>query len=80
MCPKYLIFCVLESRLYHSFFTNNAFIYSTGLRSWLKSATGGKTSVPQIFFNKRYVGGNHELQQVMSAKDKQEWNVLLQEV
>ena len=55
-------------------------LYSTGLRSWLKLATGGKTSVPQIFFNKRYVGGNHELQQIMAAEDKQEWKLLLDEV
>ena len=55
-------------------------LYSTGLRSWLKFATGGKTSVPQIFFNKRYVGGNHELQQIMAAEGKQEWKLLLDEV
>ena len=54
--------------------------YSTGLRRWLKSATGGKTSVPQIFFNKRYVGGNHELQEIISSPDQHEWNALLQEV
>ena len=54
--------------------------YSIGLRGWLKSATGGKTSVHQIFFNKRYVGGNRELQEIISATDKHEWNVLLQEV
>ena len=46
------------------------FIYSTGLRSWLKTATGGKTSVPQIFFNKEYVGGNRELQDIISAADQ----------
>ena len=54
--------------------------YSTGLRKWLKYATGGKTSVPQIFFNKRYVGGNHELQTIISAADKKEWQDLLKEV
>ena len=55
-------------------------LYSIGLRGWLKSATGGKTSVPQIFFNKRYVGGNRELQDIIAASDKQDWNALLREV
>ena len=55
-------------------------VYSTGLRSWLKTATGGKTSVPQIFFNKQYVGGNRELQDTISAADQEKWNSLLQEV
>ena len=55
-------------------------VYSTGLRSWLKTATGGKTSVPQIFFNKQYVGGNRELQDIISAADQEKWSSLLQEV
>ena len=31
------------------------------VRAWLQQRTG-KTSVPQIFFNSKYVGGNKELQ------------------
>ena len=36
------------------------------LRPWLKEATG-KTSVPQIFFNSRHIGGNSELQLLVSS-------------
>ena len=46
----------------------------------MKTATGGKTSVPQIFFNKEYVGGNRELQDIISAADQEKWSSLLQEV
>ena len=51
-----------------------------GLRKWLKIATGGKTSVPQIFFNKVYVGGNRELQDILKSPDQIKWNSLLKEV
>ena len=54
--------------------------YSLGLRKWLKIATGGKTSVPQIFFNKVYVGGNRELQDILKSPDQIKWNSLLKEV
>ncbi|KAF0300113.1 Glutaredoxin 1 [Amphibalanus amphitrite] len=35
------------------------------LRPWLRETTG-KTSVPQIFFNSRHIGGNSELQDLVS--------------
>ena len=54
--------------------------FSLGLRKWLKIATGGKTSVPQIFFNKVYVGGNRELQDILKSPDQIKWNSLLKEV
>ena len=37
------------------------------LRPWLRETTG-KTSVPQIFFNSRHIGGNSELQVLVSAR------------
>ena len=37
------------------------------LRPWLREATG-KTSVPQIFFNSRHIGGNSELQVLVSRR------------
>ena len=36
--------------------------------------------MPQIFFNKHYVGGNRELQDIISSQDQEKWNSLLQEV
>ena len=36
------------------------------LGPWLTEATG-KTSVPQIFFNSRHIGGNSELQLLVSS-------------
>ena len=42
------------------------------VRQWVKERTG-KTSVPQIFFHDRHIGGNVELQQLLdSAEDKKE--------
>ena len=38
------------------------------VREWLKERTGGKSSVPQIFFNDRLIGGNEELQALMANK------------
>ena len=35
-----------------------------GRRSWVQEKTG-KTSVPQIFFNARHIGGNAELQNLV---------------
>ena len=39
------------------------------VREWLKEKTG-KTSVPQIFFNKNYIGGNQEFQEIIKESDK----------
>ncbi|XP_037089128.1 uncharacterized protein LOC119109561 [Pollicipes pollicipes] len=47
------------------------------LRPWLRETTG-KTSVPQIFFNRHYVGGNSDLQKL--AEDEDEWSRLVQEL
>ena len=38
------------------------------VRQWLQEKTG-KTSVPQIFFNARYVGGNKELQESLDNQE-----------
>lgn len=35
----------------------------------------GRTSVPQIFFNETFVGGNDDLQKIV--KDPEAWNGLL---
>ena len=37
-------------------------LYERSVTIDLKERTGGKTSVPQIFFNDRHIGGNAELQ------------------
>lgn len=47
------------------------------VRSWLQEKTG-RTSVPQIFFNETYVGGNDDLQTAM--KDEEAWNKLLADI
>ncbi|XP_071528383.1 uncharacterized protein [Panulirus ornatus] len=47
------------------------------IRSWLQEKTG-KTSVPQIFFNETYVGGNDNLQKVL--RDGEAWNELLADI
>ncbi|KAK3876584.1 hypothetical protein Pcinc_018647 [Petrolisthes cinctipes] len=47
------------------------------VRTWLHEKTG-KTSVPQIFFNEEYVGGNDSLQR--AVKDEETWGRLLTEV
>ena len=47
------------------------------VREWVKEKTG-KTSVPQIFFNKEYVGGNKEFQEAIKDNDK--FQALLEEV
>ena len=36
--------------------------------------------MPQIFFNKLYVGGNRELQDILTSPDQIKWNSLLKEV
>jgi len=41
------------------------------VREWVKEKTG-KTSVPQIFFNAIYIGGNKELQEVLDDPVKKE--------
>ena len=38
------------------------------VREWVQRRTG-KTSVPQIFFNSRHVGGNKELQEALDSDD-----------
>lgn len=38
----------------------------------------GKTSVPQIFFNETFVGGNDSLQTIL--KNEEEWNRLLTDI
>ena len=35
------------------------------LRDWLRKYTG-KSSVPQIFFNNKHIGGNEDLQNLVS--------------
>ena len=37
-------------------------MYAKSVTDELRQKTGGKTSVPQIFFNDRYIGGNSDLQ------------------
>ena len=39
------------------------------MRGWLTERTG-KTSVPQIFFNARHIGGNEQLQAIAADEDK----------
>ena len=39
------------------------------VRDWVRQKTG-KTSVPQIFFNSTYIGGNKELQEALNEADK----------
>jgi len=39
------------------------------VREWLSERTG-KTSVPQIFFNAKYIGGNEQLQSLVADEDK----------
>ena len=41
------------------------------VREWVKEKTG-KTSVPQIFFNAAYIGGNKELQATLDDPDQRE--------
>lgn len=38
------------------------------MREEVKKLTGGKTTVPQIFFNEIHVGGNDELQALVSIE------------
>lgn len=38
----------------------------------------GKSSVPQIFFNEEYVGGNDSLER--AVRDKETWERLLTEI
>ena len=48
-------------------------------REWV-AQRAGKTSVPQIFFNSRHVGGNEELNHAFSDPElKQELLLLLEE-
>lgn len=47
------------------------------VRTWLQEKTG-QTSVPQIFFNETFVGGNDSLQKVI--KEQEEWNRLLSDI
>jgi len=47
------------------------------LRPWLRESTG-KTSVPQIFFNRRYIGGNSELQALVD--DTAAWEGALKQL
>ena len=39
------------------------------VREWLTERTG-KTSVPQIFFNAKHVGGNEDLQSLVADEDR----------
>jgi len=50
------------------------------VRLWVQEKTG-KTSVPQIFFNSRYIGGNKELQEALDNEEekKELLDVLSQE-
>ncbi|XP_064080550.1 uncharacterized protein LOC135197341 [Macrobrachium nipponense] len=47
------------------------------VRTWLQGKTG-KTSVPQIFFNETYVGGNDDLQKVL--QDEEAWKKLVEDI
>ncbi|XP_045104808.1 uncharacterized protein LOC123500167 isoform X2 [Portunus trituberculatus] len=47
------------------------------VQNWLQEKTG-QTSVPQIFFNETFVGGNDSLQRAI--KDEEEWNKLLSDI
>ena len=44
------------------------------VREWLKERTG-RSSVPQIFFNAKHVGGNEEFQKLV--KDQEEFDKVL---
>ena len=44
------------------------------VREWVREKTG-KTSVPQIFFNSSYIGGNKELQEDLDDVEKRK-NIL----
>ncbi|KAF6028836.1 hypothetical protein EB796_012821 [Bugula neritina] len=48
--------------------------YDSSVRQEVKERTG-KSTVPQIFFNDVYIGGNVELQEVV--KDKEKWSELI---
>ncbi len=43
--------------------------YPPEVRNWLIERTG-KTSVPQIFFNEKHVGGNQELQKLVADAEQ----------
>ena len=45
------------------------FRFPASVREWLTERTG-KTSVPQIFFNGKHIGGNEELQAIVADEDK----------
>ncbi|XP_066964529.1 uncharacterized protein [Macrobrachium rosenbergii] len=47
------------------------------VRTWLQGKTG-KTSVPQIFFNETYVGGNDDLQKAL--QDEEAWKKLVEDI
>ena len=51
--------------------------FPPNVREWLKEKTG-KTSVPQIFFNKTHVGGNAEFQALI--KDDAKFQELVNDV
>lgn len=42
--------------------------YPERIRDWLVIRTGGKSSVPQIFFNDHHIGGNDQLQRLVEDK------------
>jgi glutaredoxin len=39
------------------------------VRDWLEERTGGRTSVPQIFFNETHIGGNEDLQKLIKDQE-----------
>ena len=39
------------------------------VREWLRQRTGGKSSVPQVFFNSVLIGGNDDLQKLIADKE-----------
>ena len=45
--------------------------FPPSVREWVKVKTG-KTSVPQIFFNAKYIGGNKELQSILDDPELRE--------
>ena len=45
--------------------------FPPSVREWVKEKTG-KTSVPQIFFNAAYIGGNKELQATLDNPEQRE--------
>ena len=66
LTPLILIYKWLGYQLGLPFIDVGVDRFPPNVREWLKEKTG-KTSVPQIFFNKTHVGGNAEFQALIKA-------------